>query len=348
MGPSGRISRFLTQNADPLLERLIRFGVELRLRDPIRWALAEHRREAMRRTATAFAPQVEPLTDAVIAREKAASARYDALLHDAMAAMRSFRPSEGGMRTLLSAIEQRLYKDGDELMDDPAFPEEQRSSAVDGLHRLNEQFGSYEAFTTVLGPLLDVAAARSNGPIRIHDLAAGHGGFATLLKQRLGARAILEASDLKGEYVALGRARAERLGVDVSFFVEDALALEGPRARGVDIITCTQSIHHFSAGMVGRMLGEAVRAARVGACFIDGERSFLMCGLVAIASALYGRSYVLFRDGVVSLRRMFYEEELALIAALAPGLPPSARIETGATLPAHAFVRVSKMPERQA
>jgi hypothetical protein len=85
-----------------------------------------------------------------------------------------------------------------------------------------------------------------------------------------------------------------------------------------------------------------VRAAKTGACLIDGERSFLMCGLVAIATSLYGRSYVLFHDGVVSLRRMYYEEELGLLAALAPGLPPAARIETGAFLPAHAFVRVTR------
>jgi len=39
---------------------------------------------------------------------------------------------------------------------------------------------------------------------------------------------------------------------------------------------------------------------------------------------------------------MFYEEELALFAALAPGLPPGARVETGAMLPAHAWLRVTR------
>src|SRR6185503_3151896 len=123
----------------------------------------------------------------------------------------------------------------------------------------------------------------------------------------LGARASVEASDIKGEYLALGRARAAELGAAIGFFVEDALAPEGLRARGADVITCTQSIHHFSPGMVARMLGEAARVAEVGVCFIDGERSWLHCGLVATATALYARSYVLFHDGVVSLRRMFYE-----------------------------------------
>jgi hypothetical protein len=50
---------------------------------------------------------------------------------------------------------------------------------------------------------------------------------------------------------------------------------------------------------------------------------------------------VLVHDGIVSLRRMFYEEELALLARLAPGLP-SCRVETGTVLPAHAFVRITR------
>jgi hypothetical protein len=345
MPPPDRLGRFLARNVDPLLERIIHFGVGLELRDPIRWALCEHRREAMRRTAAEFAPRVAAIECAVGARDTSAIARYDALLDDAMAQMRSRRPTAGSMTALCAAIDRRLYKNRDEILDDPRFPEDQRSRALDGLHRLNEQFGSYETFLAILTPQLDVARGLHDGPIRIHDLAAGHCGFPVLLKQRLGPRALVEASDLKAEYLDLGRERAAALGVEVGFFVEDALAIEGPRARGADIITCTQSIHHFTPGMVARMLGEAVRAAKVGACFIDGERSFLFCWLVATATALYARSYVCFHDGLVSLRRMFYEEELSLIASLAPGLPSSARVETGAMLPAHAFVRVTKAAE---
>lgn len=342
MTPPGPLSRFLQRSVDPLVERLIRAGIALELRDPIRWALVEHRREAMRRAIAEAAPRIAAVAGGVVARDPDAIAWYDALIDEAITRMRSARPKDGGVTAILSAIDQRLYKDGEEILDDASFPMEARARSLDGLHRLNEQFGSYEAFMTALAPLLDAARARGHGPIRIHDLAAGHAGFAVLLKQRLGAGAVVEASDLKGEYLALGRARAEELGVDVGFFVEDALTIEGPRARGVDILTCTQSIHHFAPGMVARMLGEAARAAKVGVCFIDGERSFLMCGLVAIATALYGRSRVLFHDGIVSLRRMFYEEELGLLAALAPGVPPTARIETGAMLPAHAYVRVTR------
>jgi hypothetical protein len=345
MTPPGRLSRFLTLDVDPLLSRIIQFGVGLKLRDPVRWALCEHRREAMRRTAAEFAPRVAELEGAVVARDPSAIARYDALLEEATARMRALRPDARGVKALYAAIDQRLYKNKDEILDDPSFPEDQRARSLDGLHRLNEQFGSYEAFVAALSPLFDAAQALRSGPIRIHDLAAGHGGFAVLLKQRFGARALVEASDLKAEYLELGRTRAAALGVEVGFFVEDALAIEGARARGADIITCTQSIHHFTPGMAARMLGEAVRAAKVGVCFIDGERSFLFSWLVATAALLYTRSYVCAHDGLVSLRRMFYEEELALLATLAPGIPSSARIETGAMPPAHAFVRVTHTAE---
>ena len=336
------LSRFLQRRVDPTLERLIRFGVRLEVRDPVRWSLAAHRREAFRDTAAAFVPRAEAMEEAVAARDPEAVARYDALVAEAIVAMRGRRPSDGGPLTAVcDALDRRLYRDEAELLDDPAFPLEERSRGLDGLHRLNEVIGSYEAFTRELMPLIELAERRGRRPVRVHDLASGHAGYAVYLKQRLGDRVVVEASDIKDEYLDLGRARARDLGVDVDFFREDALAIDGPRARGVDVLLCTQAIHHFSAGMVARMLGEAARAATTGVLFVDGERSWIFHGLVGTIATIYGRSWVLAHDGMASFRRMFYEEELGLIGALAPRVPASARIETGAFLPAHALVRIA-------
>jgi len=335
-------SRFLQHRIDPTLERLVRFGISLGLRDPVRWSLAAHRREAFQGTAAAFVPRAEAIRAAVVAREPEAVARYDALVEEAIVAMRSLRPTDSGaLTTVFDAVDRRLYRNDPEFLDDPTFPLEARARGLDGLHRLNELFGSYEAFTRALTPLIELAEERGRRPVRVHDLAAGHAGFAIYLKQRLGDRVAVEASDIKDEYLELGRARARELGVDVDFFVEDALAIDGPRRRGVDILLCTQSIHHFSPGMVARMIGEAARAATTGVLFVDAERSWIFYGLIALLGAIYVRSWVLTHDGMVSLRRMFYEEELGLLAALAPRVPPSSRIETGAVLPAHAFVRIA-------
>jgi len=342
MEPQRPVDRFLRLKLDPLIERLLRYGVQLGIPDPVRARLVSHRRKAQEETSRVFSARAQSLAEAVAAREPTAIHGYDALVDEAFAHMRGRRPQEGGKVALCDAIERRLYKNGAELLDDPDFPRHERARALDGLHRLNVQIGSYESFLAALLPLIEAAEARGRSPVRIHDLASGHGGFALYLKQTLGERVMVEASDIKDEYLELGRARAGALGVDVRFVVEDALAIEHVKERGVDLITCTQAIHHFPPGMVARMLGEAARAAEVGVCFIDGVRSWIMYGLIGVSTAIYGRSYVLFHDGLVSLRRMFHEEELALFASLAPGLPASTAIETGSIQPNHAFVRLLK------
>lgn len=336
------LSRFLQRSVDPAFARLVRYALQLEIRDPVRWSLAAHRRDAFRGTAAAFVLRAQALEKAVAAREPAAVARYDALIEEAIEAMRSVRPTTSSKVTaVFAAIERRLYRNDPELLDDPMFPLDERARGLDGLHRLNELIGSYEAFAVALLPLVALAEQRGRRPVRIHDLASGHAGFAVFLKQRFGDRIVMEASDIKDEYLDLGRVRARALGVDVGFFVEDALAIDGPRLRGVDILICTQSVHHFPPGMVARMIGEAARAATTGVLVADAERSWLFYALVGVVATLYGRSWVLTHDALVSLRRMFYEEELGLLAALAPRVPASSRIETGAFRPAHAFVRIA-------
>lgn len=337
------VSRLLREGLDPALERVVRFALGFGLRDPVRWALAAHRRDAMRRTAAQIVLRAQALAGAVVARNPEAITAHDALIAEAVDRMRAARPIDPDRLTAFcDSLDRRLYRNDPEYLDDPAFPMAQRARGLDGLHRLNELLGSYEAFLQALMPLIELAEKNGHSPVRIHDLAAGHAGFAVFLAQKLGSRVAMEASDIKSEYLDLGRARAREAGVHVDFFVEDALAIDGPRARGVDILICTQSVHHFPAGMVARMIGEAARAATTGVLIADAERSWLFYGLVAVVSALHGRSWVLVHDGMASLRRMFYEEELGLLATLAPGLPPAAHVETGTFLPAHAFVRIAE------
>jgi hypothetical protein len=346
------LSRLLREAFDPVFERFLRFSAGLDIaRDPVRLRLAPHRKEAMRRTGEDFALRALALEAGVVARDPEAIRRYDALIDEAMAQMRAARPEEGaggggGSRAdaILGAIDRRFYKNGSERLDDPAYPEADRREALDLLDRFNQALGTYDAFIEVISPLIEAAERRAGGlrPVRVHDLASGHAGFAVLLKQKLGDRADVEASDIMPEYLAIGRERAEALGVHIDLFTEDALAMDGPRARGVDVLLCTQALHHFPPGMVARMIGEASRAANVGACFIDGERSLTTLALFLPAATLYTRHGTLVHDGIVSIRRMYYKEELGLLAALAPGKPPDARVETGSCLPAHGYLRITR------
>ncbi|MRG94463.1 methyltransferase domain-containing protein [Polyangium spumosum] len=340
------LSEVLRRRFDPALEALMRRMSRHDVRGPLRAALAPHRSRAMRRTIERFEPQITPLEGAVLRGEAAAIERFDALVAEAVATMRSERPRDldgdaaSGLTELLYTVDAQLYRDRPELMDDPSCPEDERTHALDVLDRFNHCTGIYETVMAAIEPLVATAEARGERPI-VHDVAAGHGGLALVLAERFGDRVAIEASDLREEYLALGRAQAHERGLSVTFSVEDALALGGLEARGVSVITCTQALHHFPPGMIARMMGEASRRARVGACFIDGERSFTTLGLVALVGALYGRTYTFYYDAVTSIRRMFYEEELALVAALAPGMP-AARIETGIAPPSHVYVRITR------
>src|SRR5689334_21313822 len=102
---AGPIARLLRERVDPVLERVMAQFVRLDLRDPIRWGLADHRRGAMRRAAAEFAPRAAALSDAVVRREPAAVARYDALIAEAIERMRSDRQA-----TLIDAIERPLFR----------------------------------------------------------------------------------------------------------------------------------------------------------------------------------------------------------------------------------------------
>ena len=336
------LSEVLRRRFDPAFEALMRRMSRYDVRGPLRAALAPHRSRAMRRTIERFEPEVTPLEGAVLRGEASAIERFDTLVAEAVAAMRAERPDEPDgdrLEALLHAVDAPLYRDRPELMDDPSCPEDERTHALDVLDRFNHCTGLYDTVMAAIDPLVEAAAKGEEKRPIVHDVAAGHGGLALYLAERYGDRVAIEASDLREEYLALGRAQAAERGLSVAFSVEDALALGGLEARGVDVITCTQALHHFPPGMIARMMSEAARRARVGACFVDGERSYTTLGLVALVGALYGRTYTFYYDAVTSIRRMFYEEELALVAALAPGMP-AVRVETGIAKPSHVYVRI--------
>jgi hypothetical protein len=48
-----------------------------------------------------------------------------------------------------------------------------RIHQLDRLDRLNQHLGSYDARAKMLGPLLSKGGRK---PVRVHDLASGHGG----------------------------------------------------------------------------------------------------------------------------------------------------------------------------
>lgn len=327
---------------DTNLEHLARVVARTRLRDPLRRKLAPHLRDARNTVLTESLPEARRLAAGVLRHEPEAIAAYDELVAKALAKMRAYRPKGDGW---LMAIDRMLYANRPELLDDPAFPKDQRVHVLDRLDKLNDILGSYDTFVELTMPFVERARRNGTKKVAVHDLASGHGGFALVLKERLGDAVEVTASDIKDEYLELGRAAAKERGLDVRFVLQDALSLGNLAEEQIDVFTCTQTLHHFEPGMIARMIGEAARVSRTGLVFVDAERSLMAIAALGPFALLYGRSYAFVHDTVTSLRRMLYEEELALLAGLAPGLPENARVETGFAFPGHAYLRIATSAE---
>jgi SAM-dependent methyltransferase len=324
---------------------------------PLRATQAEARERALDAVAARFLPAARALAADVVARDGGAITGFDALVARAVADLRTVAEAEAAHtlgQKFAHLLDRALYADRAEWLDDPAFDERLRVRTLERLDRLNEAIGSYDAFFAVIEPA--VAAARAAGVERpvVVDLASGHGVFAVELALRLGARegkARVLGTDLREAYLDLGRARADALALPrdaMGFFVQDALDLrdlERKVGAKVDVVVCTQTLHHFPPGFVARMLAEATRAARFGAVLVDGERNAFALGGIAVLAALLARGGLPFmHDSFVSMRRMFTEQELALVARLAPitDEAPGFTLERGWVRPGHVWVRARR------
>ena len=247
------------------------------------------------------------------------------------------RAREMGGATELAARFDSFFEGGDavEHIDDPDFPEKHRVAVMASLDHMNEVLECYDCFLDSLGPFL-----RSDGPTTVLDLAAGHGGFCLAVARMARERGIdirFTASDIKREYLDMGDAQARAEGLPIEFVLQDALDLSNLEAGAYDIVTCTQSLHHFSPGMIAVMFEAATHAAGRGIMFLDGCRS----AVAGVALAGYGLLRRLHlpsaHDSWVSSRRFFMPEELGFLARLGPW---GDGVEATWVPPGHCMVRL--------
>jgi 2-polyprenyl-3-methyl-5-hydroxy-6-metoxy-1,4-benzoquinol methylase len=253
--------------------------------------------------------------------DRAARNEFAALSERALAQIRRAvldGPPRRGWSSRCAALADRLWRASgqSEYLDDPDLDEGVRVRILEHLDAVNDLLDFYRTLFDRLVPML-----HPSRPTRVLDLAAGHGGFALSLARLARQRHIeleLVASDIKPEYLALGEAHARRENLPVRFVVQDALDLDNLAAGSYDVVTSTQSLHHFGAGQVAVMWAEAARVAGRGVLFADGARSALnAAGLCGLGLVLYGDP-AFAHDAWVSFRRFFVPEELEVLARLGP------------------------------
>jgi SAM-dependent methyltransferase len=221
------------------------------------------------------------------------------------------------MNTLLSPPRAR----GAETLDTPdADPGLARRSLRD-VAVANRFFGGTRAVLDALGPLW----ARLPGRATLLDVGTGMGDIPAHAR-RAGARhgVTLETVGLEA---TVSLAAANR-GITTWLVCGDARGL--PFAdHSVDIVTCSQVLHHFFDADAGFVLAEMNRVARVQAIVSDIHRSRIASAGIWLASFPLAFHPASRHDAVVSVMRGFRVPELRQMVRESLGVDAFVRYRPG-------------------
>lgn len=209
---------------------------------------------------------------------------------------------------------------GVEILDDPATPDDLRERAMRDVVRSNRWFGGtrslLEGSREALGALSSDAVLLDVGTGMADIAVAAHGAA-----QRARVTLFTVGMDVSEQLARIAR---DRLG---GAFVGSALQI--PVAdRSVDVVICSQLLHHFAEDDARRLIAELHRVSRGWVVISDLRRSWLAASGFWMASVLLGFHPVTRRDGVTSVLRGFTSGELGALVRDVTGITP--RIRRGA------------------
>ncbi|MGH7679673.1 MAG: methyltransferase domain-containing protein [Gemmatimonadaceae bacterium] len=220
------------------------------------------------------------------------------------------------MATLLTPARRR----GVEILDDPSVAADVRERAMRDVARANRLFGGTRS---ALAGFREVVRSLPSQALLL-DVGTGSGDIALAL-----------AADAK-----LARVEVFGVGMDIS---EDMTRLARRRLDGgvvgsalripladhsVDVVACSQLLHHFEAAQARALIAELHRVSRRWVLVSDLRRSWIAVGGWLLASTALGFHEVTRADGAVSVLRGFTGSELSDLVRDATGVTP--RIRHGA------------------
>lgn len=221
------------------------------------------------------------------------------------------------MATLKSSADPRIRPDGDEILDapdvDPALARRSlrdvmlANSLMGGTRAVMYELESIMPSLPKRATLLDVGTGMGDIPRRAREVAARRG----VTLDTVG----LEAA----EWLAAAARTSMRAAV-----VGDGRFLPFA-SHSVDVVICSQVLHHFFDHDAVALLQELNRVARVGVIVSDLLRSDLAVAGLWLFSFVLGFHPVSRHDGIMSIRRGFTPGELGTIVRSATGAEPRIR-----------------------
>ena len=222
------------------------------------------------------------------------------------------------MSSLLTPQRRR----GFEILDDPQVDDRLRARSLADVARANAIFGGSRAVQSELESALEATSAHA---LSLLDVGTGIGDIPVRMKETLRARG--RAITAFGIDLSPSLLREARAGGLIPICA-DALALP-IASRSVDIVICSQTLHHFEARDAIAVLRELDRVARVRVIVSDIRRSWLAAAGIWLASYPLGFHPVSRHDGVVSVLRGFTPDELSQLVQRATRQTPTARRRIG-------------------
>lgn len=213
---------------------------------------------------------------------------------------------------------------GIELLDDPATDPALARRSLQDITRSNIWFGGASAVIAELMPILHTARD-SGAPLTLLDVGTGAGDIPELARRVAGRNGVKLLTMGLEVTPALAAASRPRSGDAIA---GSALALPFA-SHSVDIVTCSQVLHHFEAADGARLIAELHRVARVRVVVADVRRAWGAAIGFWFASHALRFHPITRRDGVVSVLRGFRARELSAAVFAATGCRPSVRNRRG-------------------
>ncbi len=199
---------------------------------------------------------------------------------------------------------------GEEILDRADLPGDLVARSLGDVAKVNALFGGVSAVLAELRDVLPDLPSRAC----LLDVGSGLGDIArsaAAAARRRGIELTTIGLDLAAELAPISETD--------EFIRADALHLPVP-SRSIDIVICSQFLHHLLPDEATALIREMTRVARVRVIVSDLRRSWLAAAGLWVASFPLGFHPVSRHDGVVSVMRGFTRRELEEIVSRAIGV----------------------------
>jgi hypothetical protein len=236
--------------------------------------------------------------------------------------MRSSNDEGAASRRRMTSSLTPVRRRGVEYLDAPNVSAALLNRSLSDVARTNSLFGGTRAVLRELEPVLK---SHRGETLSLLDVGTGAADIPAAARLRAGRAGITLSAFAADSAEPLARSAASLLDGSVC---ADARCLPLP-SRSVDVVVCSQLLHHFTELEMLIVLRELHRVARERVIVSDLRRSWLAAAGIWLVSFPLRFHPVSRHDGVVSVLRGFTAGELRDHVKMATGVAPIVRHHIG-------------------